>query len=167
MLVHIQTRATKSFIDGVELSTLVGKNLPQRVYLCALTCSSLNLFIPKICKGAKRSRLPLKSRCNVSIPQQKECKEPPPNKTMFKLLQWLEVEVPSYTWRQAGTGTHTLQVFLYPSIKLHFEIKLRCEKNQQTKPTKLQPWPAETTAGNILYFRKCLFTAYLWRGRKY
>lgn len=61
---------------------------------------------------------------------------------MFELLQWLEVEVPSYTWRQAGTETHTLQVFLYPSIKLHFEITVKCEKinkpNQQNFSLDLQ-----------------------------
>jgi len=42
--------ANKCFIDCVELSALIGRNLPPRVHLCALTCVSLNLFILKFCK---------------------------------------------------------------------------------------------------------------------
>lgn len=60
------------------------------------------------------------ARGNLSIPQQKEYEEPPLNKAMFELLQYLKAEVLSYSWWQAGTGIYTLRVFLYPSIKLHF-----------------------------------------------
>lgn len=86
--------ATKCFIDGAELSTLVGRNLPQRVHLCALTCASLNLVILKICKvrskmeqACSEESMYTMARGNVSIPQQKEYKEPPLNKTMFELRQ--------------------------------------------------------------------------------
>lgn len=51
MLVYKQRCATKCFIDGVEQSALVSRNLPQRIHLCALPCASLDLLMLKFVKG--------------------------------------------------------------------------------------------------------------------